>query len=143
MTTVDEYCDGDELREFLSECGQRRDLRVIGHGCCTPYKVNVDRFTSLWEIRLMVAKGQDEAEEDNEFENWPTWRRLFFVVDDKRVITMEQEKKVIVWEMMEDGHKIYVKQANEFLIRAYKSVKDIFVRGEEIEVKGELYEEYV
>ena len=131
------YYDGPDLKDFLVHCSKRRELKVgVGHEDLQSYRVIVDRFTSLWEIRFLVACGQDELEGNSEeMDRWPTWRRLFFVLDNgERMerIRMEREKRVIVWDMMERGYEVGVREADRLLIKAGTTVTEVFVNNDEM-----------
>lgn len=104
---MEEYVDTDELTDFLRECREKRTLIVKARAKMTFPALQIDRFHTLTEIRQWVQEGQ-ESEESLLFDNWPLWKYLRFVLDDKKVLKMEQEGKLVVWDLLENGHEIWV-----------------------------------
>ena len=50
---------------------------------------------------------------DDYFITWPSWRRLIFVLDNKYEYTRWEEDRVIVWNLLDEGHDIYVREGDE------------------------------
>ena len=79
------------------------------------YKVEISRFDTLSEVRDMVRLGQKAADE-NDFELWPNWRRLVFVLDGVREISEKEEIRMIVWDILDGGQEIHIKEKGEELL---------------------------
>lgn len=110
MTSVFSGSEDESMKTFVEECGMQRDIN-IHVDLLPPFKVSIDRFNTLAEIREMVRMGQQSG--DSNYDYWPSWRLLIFVLDNKYDLTRWEEERTVVWYLMDEGYKVYVREDEE------------------------------